>query len=67
MKTYVVGTHKKRLIEALLMSIHNICFRVEIRKISLPFVWKSGLPGVILQALCRPLLHKIYPSLVMDF
>ena len=25
-KTYVVGTHKKRLIEALLMSIHNICY-----------------------------------------
>ena len=26
------GTHKKRLGEALLMSTHNICFRVEIRK-----------------------------------
>ena len=25
-KTYVMGTHLKRLIEALLMSIHNVCF-----------------------------------------
>ena len=29
-KTYVVGTHQKRLAEALLMSTHNICFRGEI-------------------------------------
>ena len=33
MKTYVMGTHKKRLAEALLMSTHNICFLGEIRKI----------------------------------
>ena len=32
-KTYVVGTHNKRLGEALLMSTHNICFHGEIRKI----------------------------------
>ena len=32
MKTYVVGTHYRRLDEALLMSTHNICFRWEIRK-----------------------------------
>ena len=31
-KAYVVGTHKKRLGEALLMSIHNISFCGEIRK-----------------------------------
>ena len=30
MKPYVVGTHLKCLIEALLMSTHNICFREEI-------------------------------------
>ena len=32
-KTYVVGTHQKRLTEVLLMSTHNICFYGEIRKI----------------------------------
>ena len=35
-KTYVVGTHWKRLSKALLMSTHNICFHGEIRKI---FTW----------------------------
>ena len=33
LKNIFVGTHQKRLIEALLMSAHNICFRGEIRKI----------------------------------
>ena len=32
-KTYVEGTHQKRLAEALLMSTHNTCFRREIRKL----------------------------------
>ena len=33
MKTYIVGTHKKRLAEALLMSTHNIiCFRGKNKK-----------------------------------
>ena len=32
-KTYVVGTHQKRLGEALLMSTHNICFCGDIRKV----------------------------------
>ena len=32
-KTYIVGTHQKRLTEALLMSTHNIRFYREIRKI----------------------------------
>ena len=27
LKTYVVGTHKNRLGEAILMSTHNICFK----------------------------------------
>ena len=36
MKTYVVGTHLKGLIEALLMSTHNICFRGEMRTV---FTW----------------------------
>ena len=34
-KTYVVGTHKNRLSEAILMSIHNICFYRELTKIIL--------------------------------
>ena len=33
MKTYVVGTHWKRLGKALPMSTHNICFNREINKI----------------------------------
>ena len=33
MKTYILGTHQKRLAEALLMSTHNICLHGEIRKI----------------------------------
>ena len=33
METYVVGTHSKRLAEALRMSTHNICFQGEISKI----------------------------------
>ena len=36
-KTYIVGTHKKRLAEALLMSTHNICFYEEIRKKAIIF------------------------------
>ena len=32
--TYAVDTHKKRLGEALLMSIHNKCFHVELEKIN---------------------------------
>ena len=31
-KSYVMGTHKKRLAEALLMGTHNICLQVEVRK-----------------------------------
>ena len=32
-KPYVVGTHQKRLSEALPMSTHNICFNGELEKI----------------------------------
>ena len=32
-KTYVVGAHKNRLAEAILMSTYNICFYVETTKI----------------------------------
>ena len=32
-KTYVVGTHSKRLVEAILMSTHNIGFKEEMSKI----------------------------------
>ena len=31
--TYVLGEHKKRLIETFLLSTHNICFGSEIRKL----------------------------------
>ena len=31
-KTLIVGTHSNRLIEAVLMSTHNLCFRAKIRE-----------------------------------
>ena len=47
-KTYVVGSLQKRLSEVLLKSTHNICFNVEIRKISVLFGWrKKKLSGAI--------------------
>ena len=33
MKTFVVGTHWKHLVETLPMSAHNICFLGEIKKL----------------------------------
>ena len=43
MKTYVVGTHLKRLDEALL-STHNISFRGKIRKMSIFFSGERKTP-----------------------
>ena len=40
---YFVGTHKKRLVGALLLSTHNICFRREIRKNTDTF-WSVKVP-----------------------
>ena len=57
MKTYVVGTHKKRLAEALLMSTHIICFRGEIRKISTLLDWKS--------TLTRAMVPKVVLTLIL--
>ena len=31
--TYVLGAQKKRLIETVLLSTHNVCFGLEIRKL----------------------------------
>ena len=43
-KTYVVGTHQKRLAKVLLMSTQNIGFHAEIKKkISALFSWKKCL------------------------
>ena len=42
MKTYVVGAHKKRLGEMLLMSIHNICFHGELGKLLTSYSASSG-------------------------
>ena len=36
-----MGSHLKRLSEALLMSTHNLCFHGEIRKISIHSDWKK--------------------------
>ena len=41
-KTYVAGTHRKRLGEALLMSTHNICFHAEITKVTCGYPLLSG-------------------------
>ena len=45
MKTYVVGTHKKRLMETLPLITHNICFHGEIRKIlsGYPSYWSVAM------------------------
>ena len=41
-RKHVVGTHKKFLNKALLMSIHNICFRGEIRELLCGYPFLSG-------------------------
>ena len=47
LKTLIVGRHKNRLIEAVLMSTHNLCFREKKRKKCIPLytqvsLYKSG-------------------------
>ena len=51
MKTYVVGTHLKRLAQVLLMSTHNICFRREIRNHSANHISTFGLKKASYQEL----------------
>ena len=36
-KTYIMGTHYNRLIEAILMSTHYVCFYGEITEITLKY------------------------------
>ena len=56
-KAYVVGTHLKHLIEALLMSTHNICFHGEIKKkMSLLFRYKSALSEAMPNSACQVFL-----------
>ena len=45
-----MGTHLKRVTEALLTSTHNICFCLEIRKISVFLDEKSALSVAVLGA-----------------
>ena len=40
-RKHIVGTHQKGLLEALLMSTHNMCFCGEIRNISVISAEKS--------------------------
>ena len=49
-KTYIVFTHKMCLNEALLISIHNISFHGEIRKISTFLVENSALSGSVMSS-----------------
>ena len=35
-QTYAVGTQKKRICEAILMSTHNICFMEKLKKKNIP-------------------------------
>ena len=50
LKTYIVGTRKKRLGEAVLTSAHNLCFEAKIRKGIPPhtpvLLYKMGFKGV---------------------
>ena len=58
-KTYVVGTRKKRLGEAFLMSTHNICFCGELRKkYQYISVEKSALSGAMKQILRKCHTYK---------
>ena len=41
-QTCVLGAQKNRLIETVLLSIHNICFGREIRKIIFHYAFVSG-------------------------
>ena len=58
-KTYVVGTHQKRLAKALLMSTHSICFRGEIRKILCWYTFLSGAIWYWLQSCCLLVLCRL--------
>ena len=58
-KTYVVGTHKKRLDEALLMSTHNIYFCGKIRKISI-LLEKYALTGAM--PFCVVMISNLHSS-----
>ena len=63
MKTYAVGTHLKRLTEALQMSTHNICFRVEIRKTmwTSPHTWSyistQNVKNFYISTFCVVIVH----------
>ena len=60
-KTYLVGTHEKRLAKALLMSTHNICFHEEIRKKTL--IWILILSGAVnLQNISLLVNCSLYPG-----
>ena len=59
-KTYVVGTHLKRLGEALQMSTHNIYFCGDKRKMSVIFGWNITLSGAILYGFLEATLSKSF-------
>ena len=54
-KTCVLGAQNNRLIETVLLSTHNICFGLEIRKINLSYTLLSG--GLYL-LVCFDALHS---------
>ena len=55
-KTYVVGTHSKRLTEAFLMSNHNICFHGKIKL----FLGYCLLPGALFIQISCPGMRIIF-------
>ena len=56
MKTFIVGTHKKCLDEALLMRTHNVCFCGEVRKIA---IWIPSLIRAIGSDYGRYFQHRL--------
>ena len=51
-KTYIVGSHQKRLTQALLMSTHKICFHGEIIKNINTFLLKKKKKNAPFQEVC---------------
>ena len=72
LKTYIVGTCKNRLAEAVLTSTHNVCIRSKIRKLGAPckpqfFYIKLGLETVYISRTCIPDVFSFSYARVNNF
>ena len=73
LKTYIVGTRKNRLSEAVLTSTHDLIFRANIRKNDYPckpqfYFIKVGCKGVYFTRTCWPdVVMNLYPLIKTVF